>query len=40
METDEVKEFRRRVGQEGIKAALALRDAWYAKLLARGQSGG
>lgn len=39
METDEGREFRRRVGQEGIKAALAWRDAWYAKLLAGGKSG-
>lgn len=38
METDEVKEFKRRVGQEGIKAALAWRDAWYAKLVAGGPS--
>jgi enoyl-CoA hydratase/carnithine racemase len=33
METEEVKEFKRRVGQDGIKAALAWRDAWYAKQL-------
>lgn len=33
METDEVREFKRRVGQEGIRAALAWRDAWYARLI-------
>jgi enoyl-CoA hydratase/carnithine racemase len=40
METDEVREFKRRVGEGGIKAALAWRDAWYAKLLAGAGSGG
>lgn len=39
METDEVREFKRRVGQEGIKAALAWRDAWYTKLVAEGDPG-
>ena len=37
METDEVREFKRRVGQEGIKAALAWRDAWNARLVAGGE---
>jgi len=37
METDEVREFKRRVGQEGIKAAPAWRDAWNARLVAGGE---